>query len=236
MKRRLVVRITVASVLMLLGLSGTAALGLWQYSVAHRDEVAREVLTAPEIDLNEVSAVGSYVPEAAYGQRVFFSGLLECSASFTVKPLEVAALWRVCPLTLIDGSKVAVVVVDSQKSFGDAPSVWISGRLQPAQDSSPLPATHQPASTNNAINTDDLVLRWKDDVRDGYVVVEMVVTAGGEVTKYSDIPASQIVTPPVGIELRNLLYAWQWWVFGGFAVLFFGRFVRDELRVYAGVA
>ena len=31
-----------------------------------------------------------------------------------------------------------------------------------------------------------------------------------------------------GLNLQNLFYALQWWVFGGFAVLLWVRLVRDE--------
>ena len=31
-------------------------------------------------------------------------------------------------------------------------------------------------------------------------------------------------------HLRNLLYAFQWWIFGGFAVYVWGRWCRDQLE------
>jgi hypothetical protein len=33
----------------------------------------------------------------------------------------------------------------------------------------------------------------------------------------------------VTTKLRNILYAIEWWVFGGFAVFLWWRWVRDEL-------
>ena len=220
---------------MLLGLSATAALGLWQYSVAHRDEIAQQVLHASAVPLDSVSRVGEYVSESSYAQKVTASGILNCSRSFTVTPSVSSALWRVCPLTLNDGSKLAVVTLDS-RSINIAGRVSIMGRLQPAQDTAQLPALYSPTPHVDAINTDDLVLRWQSDTRDGYVVLSELQTGEGEKQTFSGITAAEIVTPPVGIELRNLLYAWQWWVFGSFVVFLYGRFVRDELRARTPVS
>jgi cytochrome oxidase assembly protein ShyY1 len=76
---------------------------------------------------------------------------------------------------------------------------------------------YEPQAVVAAINTDDLVLRWKSNVRDGYVLIER------------DVPQRLVVLPPVGIDIRNLFYAWQWWIFAIFAVFLYSRFVRDEL-------
>lgn len=74
------------------------------------------------------------------------------------------------------------------------------------------------AAVVKAINTDDLVLRWKADVRDGYVLVTR------------DVSKELFVLPPVGIDIRNLFYAWQWWLFAGFTIFIYSRFVQDELK------
>jgi hypothetical protein len=37
-----------------------------------------------------------------------------------------------------------------------------------------------------------------------------------------------------GLNVQNLAYALQWWVFGGFAVLLWARIVRDEARDAVG--
>jgi cytochrome oxidase assembly protein ShyY1 len=216
---------------MLLSLGGTAALGLWQYSVAHRDDLAREVLAKPAIELGAISALGEYVPESSYGQLVSASGVLKCSESFVVKPLAISELWRVCPLILDDGTRIAIAFVADRKESALNEKVSLQGRLQPAQESDPLPAMYTIASEVPAINTDDLVLRWKSDVRDGYVVAKSITTSAGQTTEFSEIPQTQIVTPPVGIDIRNLMYAWQWWIFGLFFAFLYGRFVRDEIRV-----
>ncbi|MEY4322764.1 MAG: hypothetical protein RL410_545 [Actinomycetota bacterium] len=215
---------------MLVGLSGTAALGLWQYSAAHRDDLAREIMASPAVALNEISSVGEYVPESSYGQLVNASGDLRCGESFVVKPLSTSALWRVCPLVMSDGTRIAVAFVATRHESHWNESVTLRGRIQPAQESNPLPAIYDIMSEVSAINTDDLVLRWKSDVRDGYIVATEMAAFKGETLTFAEISRSEIVTPPVGIDLRNLMYAWQWWIFSAFCAALYGRFVRDELR------
>ena len=36
--------------------------------------------------------------------------------------------------------------------------------------------------------------------------------------------------PGAGLNIQNLAYAAQWWIFGAFAVLLWLRLVRDEAR------
>lgn len=48
------------------------------------------------------------------------------------------------------------------------------------------------------------------------------------------LAAIEPVGPPViedaGLNLRNLAYAAEWWIFGGFALVLWWRMVRDEVR------
>jgi cytochrome oxidase assembly protein ShyY1 len=211
-------RIAIATLLMLVGLGATVALGVWQYTISHRDVIAGEILKASAVDLDSVSTLGEYVPESNYGRLVTFTGDIKCSSGFEVKPLQ--DIWQVCQVVLSDGTSLALVTATGNAASADQSNVSITGRIQPAQDSSQLPVGYVPAQQTSLINTDDLVIRWQSDVRDGYVVADNV------------LPKSQIVTPPVGIDLRNFFYAWQWWVFSGFVIFLYGRFVRDEFRTH----
>lgn len=48
------------------------------------------------------------------------------------------------------------------------------------------------------------------------------------------LPAIEPIGPPVienaGLNIRNLAYAAEWWIFGGFALVLWWRMVRDEVR------
>lgn len=210
-------RILVATFLALFALATTAALGIWQYSRAYRADVEAKILQAKTIDLNQISEIGQYVPEKYYGQKVSVQGNLDCTKTFKNVIPNQKIDWHVAAIKLTDNSLIAIASVANLCDLDSVSDSWV-GRIQPAQDFTQLPAIHQPAQTVTAINTDDLVIRWQSQVRDGYVLI------------MQDVPQNLIVLPPVGIDIRNLFYAWQWWLFAAFTVFLYSRFVRDELQ------
>jgi cytochrome oxidase assembly protein ShyY1 len=210
-------RILIATFLALFALVVTAALGVWQYSRAYRADVEAKILNAKTIDLNVASTLSEYVPEKYYGQKVRLTGQLICNEKFkNIIPSQEIS-WNIAAVRLEDGSLIALASVEDLCLLEEVPQSWI-GRIQPAQDFTQLSAIYQPPAVVDAINTDDLVARWKSDVRDGYVLVTKKVSQ------------KLIVLPPVGIDIRNLFYAWQWWLFAGFTIFIYSRFVRDELH------
>lgn len=214
---RATLRILVATLLALLALGITAALGVWQYTRAYRADVEAQILKAKTIDLDTVSRIGEYVPENYYGQKVKISGELICNQTFKNEIPSQGIDWNIAAIKLSDNSLVAIASVADLCQTKSKNTNWI-GRIQPAQDFKQLPATYSPPRTVQAINTDDLVVRWRSNVRDGYVLATR------------EVPKELIVLPPVGIDIRNLFYAWQWWIFAGFTMFLYTKFVRDELR------
>lgn len=77
-----------------------------------------------------------------------------------------------------------------------------------------------------AIAPGQLVNLWGGPVYTGYLVVSDPVDAGLEQLPPPTLPGG-------GLDLQNLAYAVQWWIFGGFAVLLWSRLVRDEARAEA---
>jgi cytochrome oxidase assembly protein ShyY1 len=150
--------------------------------------------------------------------------------------------WLICPLKLSDETLVAVVIgehpLEKSQEITEPFSVKISGRIQPAQDTAQLSPIYQPENMHvvEYLNTDDLVIRWQSDVRDGYVVMTAIEaeTDVARLAGLTRVSGEALVLPPVGIEIRNLFYAWQWWIFAAFAVFIWFRFVRDEIRVAQG--
>lgn len=227
MKRAFYKRLVTSSLLMLLALSATAGLGIWQYTVAHRNDVIALTGSAPAKSFNSVSQLGTYVLESNYGQAVQIAGVLNCSEPLTVVFDQSRPAWEVCPLELVDGNLVAL-------AFQSAPvavdlNVTIQGRIQPAHSVDPLPVRYEKTASVEQLNTDELALRWQNNVRDGYLVVtEMQPAASAEF-----LSADLIVWPPVGIQLRNLFYAWQWWIFAIFSVFIWAKYVIDEYRGFS---
>ncbi|MEN9711524.1 MAG: hypothetical protein RL441_1516 [Actinomycetota bacterium] len=234
-------RIAAWTLAMLIALGATGALGVWQYSVAHRDDIARATLEAKPVSLTSIHTLGSYVEEQTYGREVSVRGRLDCDAGVRVTLDGATDPWIVCPLILDSGTKVAVVLgsVDTSTAMPTlSADVSVLGRLQPAQDTSQLSPLYSPPTTVEYLNTDDLVLRWQSDVYDGYVSL-ISMTVDSHPRKFDGVTTlreSALVLPPVGIELRNLIYAWQWWFFAAFTLFLWGRYLRDEFRVASDVA
>ncbi|MFM1786068.1 MAG: hypothetical protein RL228_18 [Actinomycetota bacterium] len=214
---RTTLRILIATLLALFALVVTAALGVWQYSRAYRADVEAQILKARSIKIEKVSKLAQYVPENYYGQKVEVSGQLICNQTFKNVIPSQGIDWNVAAIRLPDDSLIAIASVADYCELQSGGASW-TARIQPAQDFKQLPATYKPPKTVKAINTDDLVIRWQSNVRDGYLLVTR------------DVPRELIVLPPVGIDIRNLFYAWQWWIFAAFTIFLYSRFVTDELR------
>lgn len=75
-----------------------------------------------------------------------------------------------------------------------------------------------------------LVNIWGAPMYSGQMWVDDQQPAGA----YGAMPAPQRLGPPVtedaGLNIRNLAYAAEWWIFGGFALVLWWRMVRDEVH------
>lgn len=108
---------------------------------------------------------------------------------------------------------------------GPAPSgtVEVEGYLQSGESAG---YADLPAGQVDAVSPAELVNRWGGPIYSAYLVaVEMTPEQDSRVV---------LLPPPTlpggGLNLQNLAYALQWWIFGGFALLLWVRLVRDEAR------
>lgn len=93
------------------------------------------------------------------------------------------------------------------------------GELEVSED--PRGLAGLPAGQLSAASSADLLNVWDGRVYAGYLVPEQ------------QAPGAQVVPPPereAGTNLQNVSYAFQWWVFAGFAVLMWLRVVHDVHR------
>lgn len=210
---------------MLAALAITAWLGVWQYTVAHRNSVQQDVLSAAAKPVTETTQVGNYLAENLYGTAATAIGSIDCS-----DPVRNSQGWLACPLTLEDGSLIPVVVgLSSTQSNWSHEKVTgeFSGRIQPSQTSMDAPAAYQALPVVDWFGTSDFVLRWQHDVRDGMLALDETSAAIFGLTAVAE---AELSFPPQGIDIRNLFYAWQWWLFAAFAIFIWGRFVKDEFN------
>ncbi|MBT0994396.1 SURF1 family protein [Cellulomonas sp. DKR-3] len=77
-----------------------------------------------------------------------------------------------------------------------------------------------------AISSAELVGEWGGPIYTGYLVLVSSDPAQDDALVLLDPPS----VPGAGLNIQNLAYAAQWWIFGGFAVLLWWRMVRDEAR------
>lgn len=84
-----------------------------------------------------------------------------------------------------------------------------------------------PCRPDDEISSAALAGQWGGPIYSGYVVLASSDPAQDE--GVSLLPRPQIEGGE-GLDLQNLFYALQWWIFGGFAVMLWLRLVRDEAR------
>ena len=77
-----------------------------------------------------------------------------------------------------------------------------------------------------AISSAELVGAWGGPIYTGYLVLVASEPGQSGALALLDPPT----TPGSELNLQNLAYAAQWWIFGAFAVLLWLRMVRDEAR------
>ena len=70
-------------------------------------------------------------------------------------------------------------------------------------------------------------------------MISRVSTTDGTTTGERGLAAvtpANLPRPAASTSLRNLLYALEWWAFGGFVVYAWWRWCRDEVTRVTGVA
>ncbi|MGF0115868.1 SURF1 family protein [Promicromonospora sp. Marseille-Q5078] len=106
---------------------------------------------------------------------------------------------------------------------------WLQASESMQEGGAPLPDNPDGPPLTDSISTGALVNSWGGPIYSGYVVLTTADPA--QATTAEGGPA--LLPRPVlegsdGVNLQNLFYALQWWVFGLFAVLLWVRLVRDE--------
>lgn len=80
----------------------------------------------------------------------------------------------------------------------------------------------------DVVSPGQLVNVWDGPMYSGHLRADdqQPVAASGTVPERIGPP----VTEDAGLNIRNLAYAAEWWIFGGFALVLWWRMVRDEVR------
>jgi surfeit locus 1 family protein len=212
-----------------------ALLGRWQLDAwqTRRADEARDLTHADPVALADVMGPDDPFPGRSVGQPVDVEGQWVGAGTVFVSGREHLGhdgYWMVTPLAVGGTGRPAVPVV-----LG-----WVADpTTAPAapQGTAELTGWLQPAEGTGEVDDDpgddvlpqlriaDLLQHVDQDLYGAYVVAEHGVDG---------LPAADLAQlPDAGrfTAVRNLLYAIEWWFFGGFAVLIWWRWVREQLAL-----
>ncbi len=230
----------------LLAATGMAWLGQWQLNRARihargpalRAERAQE--TATPKPLESVLKPQQTFLKNVVNTRVTVSGQWDGARRLLVTGRTLdgrSGYWVLVPLRMSDGAAVAVVrgwvatptdPAASSMATQGAGTTQVVGMLEPTEPPeqlAPGQGSGLPADQLQRVSAADLVNRWPYPLVTGFVV-EQSQTPSSAAT-----PA--LVPPPSvdgGLDLQNVSYAIQWWIFAGLGVFLWYRLVRDDYR------
>lgn len=178
----------------------------------------------PGASTRPVTAEGEYVPEH---QVLIADRRLD----------EVHGYWVVVPLVVEETGASLPVLRGFVENLEDAPpaptgEISIAGGLAPGE--SPKSEAGLPPGVLRAIDLSILINRWDTTVYNAFVFVTDETRGGVPVA----LDGLQRVPPPTGesteLNLKNAMYAVQWWIFAAFGFFLWWRAVRqahlEELR------
>lgn len=212
-------------------------LGAWQLdrartrSEAAQQQRAAELAAAEPVPLESVLAPQTRFDGSLVGRKVSVSGVFEpgqvlvtgrshddATGSLVLTPLRVTTgAGEAAVLPVVRGWVPAGASADAPPS-GD---VQLVGYLQAGESS----GSGLEGTTTDAISPAELLHVWDGPIWTGYLVL-----ASSDPPLAATGPA--LLDPPTltgtGPNTQNLLYAGEWFVFGGFAVFLWWRTVLDE--------
>ena len=231
-----------AHLLMVLAVVATSLLGWWQWTVSqgHKADQSASLAHARPVPLRSVMGHNDAFPGAQTGRPAVLEGVWVPSGTVYVGGHQ-GGYWVATPLAIgSSATDPAIYVVRGWVArAGTAPaaptgSARLVGWMQPPEnggltDDDPNDDVLPELAVADALN------HVKQDLYSGYAVVadaEHAWPAADAAVNDGTAgltPAQPNTTPKAGFTtgLRNALYAFEWWVFGLFAIYIWWRYVRD---------
>lgn len=245
-------RVAGATLVALICVGSATALGLWQYDAWQARRAAEQVdlSEAEPQPIDDVLGPDDPFPGQDVGRPVVLAGTWLPEGTVLVGGREDEAgrpgFWVVTPLTVGGPTDPAVPVVRGWVAEADGADPTAAVPPPPTGEATVVGWLQPPEGTGEGdtdpdddvlpqLRVADLVQRVDVDLYNAYVVLDPAadgVTNGGD----DDLDAATLdQLPPAGrfTALRNILYAIEWWVFGGFAAFVWWRYLRD-VRAEAG--
>lgn len=212
-------------------------LGMWQLGVSS-NKAARELAqtqSALQVQpLSQITGPHEAFPPYGAGLPVWTEGEYVVADQFLV-PRRLLdgqpGYWVVTPLRTMSAGETALLPVVrgfvTDPDQADRPSeshIRVSGSLAPSEHAG---TADLPKGQRGGIDTADLVNDWDEPLYNGFVFLtdEEPRVSGEAIVR---------VPPPVfgegGVNLRNVGYALQWFVFALFAIYMYFRFLHEAAR------
>lgn len=222
-----------------LAVAAAVLLGLWQLNAwqTGRELAARDLADAAPLPLDEVMTADSPFPGDQVGRPVTFGGVWLPASTLLVTDREEDGrdgYWVVTPVAVCaedrcaDASAMLVVRgwVRTPDAVPEPPTghTTLTGWLQPGEGAG-VPDPDPRDDVLPELRIASAIQHVDRDLYGGYVIARAGASADGLVPVTPD----SLPEPDSTTRLRNLLYAIEWWIFGGFALFLWWRWVRDEL-------
>ena len=225
-------------------------LGLWQYDAwrTGRDLEARDLAGAPALPLDDVMTSDATFPADQVGRPVSLSGRWVPESTVLVSDRGLdgrTGWWVVTPVAVCsagaacDSAPAMLVVRGWSASRTDLPPapegrVDLTGWLQPGEGAG-IPDPDPGDDVLPEMRIASAIQHVDQDLYGGYVIARDAAPSQGITAGLEPVTPDSLPKPDVTTKLRNILYAIEWWVFGGFALFLWWRWVRDELDRTADV-
>lgn len=208
-------------------------LGTWQldraqvHGAAQAERRQQELVAAPPVPLTEVLAPQTPFSGDLIGRKVAVSGTFDAAEQLLVdgrahdgRPGALV----LTPLRTADGAVLPVVrgwvAQDADADRPPAGPVDVVGYLQVSEEAGSGIADGR----TDAISSAELLNVWQGPIWTGYLVLAS--------SEPAQAPSLALLDPPrrpgSGLNVQNLAYAVQWWVFGLFCAALWIRLVRDD--------
>ena len=216
-----------------MGFAAAVALGLWQYDAwgTGRAAEARDLSDTAARPIDRVMGGDDPFPGQYLGQPVSMRGKWLGAGTLYVADRELdgkRGYWVVTPV-LVGASAMPVVRGWSAQPKAPVPSgeVEVEGWLQ-ASEGSGVSDANPRDDVIPEMRIASIVEHVDADLYSAYVVAR---TTSPRADQHL-VPVTPDSVPKVSgaTHLRNLLYAFQWWIFGGFAIYIWVRWCRDTVE------
>ncbi len=214
-------RFWAAHLLMVVAVAAAVLAGVWQLHVwqAGREAAAKDLTAAAPRALDSVMGGDDAFPGRYVGQPVQLEGRWLPESTLYVADRENAGrkgYWVVTPV-LVGGTSAIPVVRGWSATRQVAPPTGparVTGWLQPSEGSGATDANPDD-DVIPEMRVASIVQHVDADLYSGFVVQREASSGAGGLRQVTPASIPEVSSTD---HLRNLLYAFQWWIFGGFAL------------------